>query len=228
HSDFVFAEFYHRPMKNEDIEEYNLNYNADKPRFIFGYLTHHLKTGQWTFSFWEGDEIRAADIRRVRTRLGKTFFAKDIAWRPDSPRQEARLAELADIPTLTNDKIYKAAEYQSFNNGRAVGKLRVVPPGAKVDEMIFQRNEIVILQDSYPVSATVAVIIYTVSPTPLSHVNLRAREWSIPNAGFKSAGKQYAPLDGKMVYLEVRDIDHTLRLATDAEVAEWQKRAKEA
>src|SRR5262245_54795231 len=57
HCDFVFREFYHRPMKNEDIDEFNLNYNATKPGFIFGYLTHHLKTDQWTFSFWEGDEI---------------------------------------------------------------------------------------------------------------------------------------------------------------------------
>src|SRR5678816_2101632 len=39
HSDFVFAQFYHRPMTNEDIPEYNLNYDAQKPRFIFGYLT---------------------------------------------------------------------------------------------------------------------------------------------------------------------------------------------
>src|SRR6266702_8208464 len=30
HSDFVFAEFYHRPMKTEDVNEYNRYYNADK------------------------------------------------------------------------------------------------------------------------------------------------------------------------------------------------------
>jgi hypothetical protein len=227
HSDFVFAEFYHRPMKNEDIEEFNLNYNADKPRFIFGYLTHHLKTDQWTYSFWDDDDIRPADIRRVRARLEKTFFAKNMAWRPDSPMQEAKLPQLADIPTLTNDRIYKSAEYQSFNNGRAVGKLRVIPPGAKVEDLIFDRGEIVILQESYPDIAPVAGILATVFSTPLSHVNLRAREWNIPNAGYKAAGK-YKELDGKMVYLEVRDIDHTLRLATDAEIADARKRAQAA
>jgi hypothetical protein len=228
HSDFVFAEFYHRPMKNEDIEEFNLNYNADKPRFIFGYLTHHLKTDQWTFSFWEDDAIRAADIRRVRARLAKTFFAKEIAWRPDSPMQEQKLAELTDIPTLTNDKIYKSAEYQAFNLGRAVGKLRVIKPGTKVEDLIFDRGEIVVLMESYPDIAPVAGIISTVFSTPLSHVNLRAREWAIPNAGFKAAGTKYTALDGKMVFLEVRDLDHTLRLATDAEIAEAKKRSQAA
>src|SRR5687767_9201522 len=55
HSDFVFAHFYKRPMTDADIPEYNRNYDAEKPRFILGYLTHHLKTGLWTYSFWEGD-----------------------------------------------------------------------------------------------------------------------------------------------------------------------------
>jgi hypothetical protein len=226
HSDFVFAEFYHRPMRNEDIDEYNLNYNADKPRFIFGYLTHHLKTDLWTFSFWEGDAIRADDIRRVRARLGSTFFMKTIAWRPDSPMQETRLAELGDIPTLTNDKIYKTAEFQSFNNGRAVGRLRIVAPGTKVEDLIFDRGDIVVLQESYADIAPVAGIISTVFSTPLSHVNLRAREWAIPNAGYKPAAAKFAALDGKTVYLEVRDLDCTLRTATDAEIAELAARAQ--
>jgi len=226
HSDFVFHEFYHRAMKNEDINEFNRNYNADKPKFIFGYLTHHLKTDQWTYSFWEDDEIRPADIRRVRAKLNQTFFVKSIAWRPDSPMQEKKLAELTDIPTLTNDKIYKAAAYQSFNNGVAVGKLRVVPPGTKVEDLLFDRRDIVVLQESYPDIAPVAGILSTVFSTPLSHVNLRAKEWQIPNAGYKDAGTKYKPLDGKIVYLEVGDIDHTLRLATRAEIAEADKRAQ--
>jgi hypothetical protein len=226
HSDFVFGEFYHRPMKDEDINEYNKNYLAEKPRFIFGYLTHHLKTDQWTYSFWEGDDITPRDIRRVRDRLGQTFFQKGLAFRPDSPMQEKKLAELGDLPTLTNDKIYKAAPYQSFNNGVAVGKLRIVPPGAKLEDLLFDRGEIVILQESYPDIAPVAGIVSTVFSTPLSHVNLRAKEWQIPNAGLKDAGTRYQALAGQLVYLEVRDVDHVLRPATDAEVADAQRRAK--
>jgi phosphoenolpyruvate synthase/pyruvate phosphate dikinase len=54
-------------------------------------------------------------------------------------------------------------------------------------------------------------------------VNLRAKAWNVPNAGFKEAGKKYAALAGKMVVLEVRDKDHTLRAATDVEVAAWHE-----
>lgn len=226
HSDFVFHEFYHRTMKNEDIAEYNRNYDADKPKFIFGYLTHHLKTDQWTFSFWEGDAIRPDAIRRVRDKLARTFFVKDLAWRPDSPMQEQKLADLDDIPTLTNDKIYRLANYQSFNNGIAVGKLRIVPPDARVEDLVFDRGDIVVLQESYPDISPVAGILSTVFSTPLSHVNLRAREWLIPNAGLKDAARRYAALDGKTVYLEVTDVGHTLRPATGAEIAAAKKRAR--
>src|SRR5688572_26413952 len=54
HAEFVFHQFYGRAMRNEDIREYNRNYEAAKPRFILGYVTHHEKVGIWTFSFWEG------------------------------------------------------------------------------------------------------------------------------------------------------------------------------
>src|SRR5262249_49172215 len=158
-----------------------------------------------TFSFWEDDEILPKDIRRVREKLQKTFFKKDILWRPDSPMQEKKLAELKDIPSITNDKIYKSASYQSFNNGKAVGKLPGVPPGTKMEDLVFARAEIVILQEIYPDIPPVSGILATVFSTPLSHVNLRAREWEIPNAGLRDAAKRYGALDGKMVFFEVKD-----------------------
>jgi phosphoenolpyruvate synthase/pyruvate phosphate dikinase len=221
-------QFYKREMTNEDIPEYNLNYEANKPRFIMGYLTHHQKTNIWTYSFWEGDEITAKDIRSVCARLHKTFYVQDISWRPDSPLQEKRLAELTDLRTITNDKIYKLSPYQSFNNGRAVGRLRIVPPGTKVEDLIFERDEIAVLQESYPDITPVAGIVQAVFCTPLSHVSLRAREWGIPNAGLKDVATRYAALGGKWVVLEVRDADLELRAATDAEIKEQKDKVTAA
>ena len=219
HRDFVFKAVLHREMTPEEIHEYNRNYHADKPRFILGYLAHHLKTNTWDFSFWEGDLIRPDAIRKVRARLAQSFFVKDLPWRPESTLQVALLPELRDLPTITNDKLYKDVAYQAFNKGTAIGKLRIVPPGTPYESLTFARDEIVILQESYPDLPPVAGILSTTFATPLSHVNLRARTWNVPNAGFKRAATAYAALDGKMVYLEVRDVDHTLRAATAAELA---------
>jgi hypothetical protein len=228
HADFVFHVIYRKTMQAEDVAEYNKNYQADKPRFVLGYLTHHLKTDQWTFGFWEGDRIRAADVRKVSGRLRASFFSEKLLFRPDSPLQEKLLAELGELPSITNDKLYKSASYQAFNTGKATGVLRVIPQGTSPEAMLFQPGEIVILQESYPDIPPVSGVLVTEFSTPLAHVNLRAKEWGIPNAGFKGAASGYAHLDGKTVVFEVRDRDHELRLATDAEVAAWKAAGTQA
>ena len=117
----------------------------------------------------------------------------------------------ATKPGMTFDEIYKAAEFQAFNTGKAVGKLRVVPVGTPYDALTFDRNDIVLLQESYPDITPVAGILATTFSTPLSHVNLRANAWRIPNAGDKQAREKYGKLDGKTVYYEVTDTGATLR-----------------
>jgi hypothetical protein len=223
HTDFVFQVIYRKPVTNEAIVEFVKNYDRDKPRFILGYVTHHLKVDEWTFSFWEGDQIKPADVKRARAKLLKTHFqGQKLKFRPDSPMQEKLLTSLADIPTITNDKIYKAANFQSFNNGHAVGILRIVPPDAKYETLLFERDQIVILQEAYPDISAVSGIISTKFSTPLSHVSLRAKTWNIPNAGVKDAVSKHKALDGKTVWFEVTDLGYTLREATPEEVKAWQ------
>jgi phosphoenolpyruvate synthase/pyruvate phosphate dikinase len=53
--------------------------------------------------------------------------------------------------------------------------------------------------------------------TVLSHVNLLARGWGIPNAFVQNAAQQLARWDGQWVQLEVRATGYAVRAATDAE-----------
>lgn len=228
HDDFVFKVLYQRPLTQESLVEYNRNYDADKPRFILGYLVHHLKTGDFTFAFWDGDKIRAADVRKVYHRLLETFFRKDIKFRPESPEQEQLLTELQDMPTITNDRIYKSASFQTLNPGTAIGVLRVVPVGTPYEQITFQHQDIVILQESYPDISPVSGILSTNFSTPLAHVNLRAKAWNIPNAGLKDAVEKYAKLDGKIVSLQVTETDLELRAATQDEIQMWKHAQTEA
>jgi hypothetical protein len=224
HADFVLGVLLKQAWTADNIREYNKNYERDKPRFILCYLTHHLKVDRWTFSFWDGDKIGPGDVLRVKQRLAETFFVKDLPFRPDSPMQQKVAAEVArrGVKTVTNDEIYRSAEFQAFTKGRAVGKLRVVPVGTAYESVIFDRHDIVLLQESYPDITPVAGILATAFSTPLSHVNLRAGAWHIPNAGDKKAREKYGRLDGKIVYYEVTDTGMTLREATPAEIAELE------
>jgi hypothetical protein len=230
HADFVLGVLLKQAWTADNIREYNKNYERDKPRFILCYLTHHLKVDRWTFSFWDGDKIGADDVMRVKKRLSETFFVKDLVFRPDSTMQQKVANEVArrGLKIVTNDEIYKSAEFQAFTRGRAVGKLHVVPPGSAYESLIFDRHDIVLLQESYPDITPVAGILATAFSTPLSHVNLRAGAWGIPNAGDKKARERYARLDGKLVYYEVTDTGMVLREATAAEIAELEHRIAKA
>ncbi len=229
HADFVLGVLLKQDWTAENIREYNKNYDREKPRFILGYLTEHLKIGKFTFAFWEGDEIDAAGVLRVYKKLQKTFFQRDIAFRPDSPMQEkiARAVVKKGVPTTTNDAIYKAADYQSFNNGETVGKLVVVAKGTPYEQLIFDRDDVVLLQEAYPDISPVAGILSTVFSTPLAHVNLRATAWKIPNASYRKAQESYKALAGKVVYFRVTDTEHVLREATADEIDRFQHRIEE-
>src|SRR5258708_36062665 len=131
HADFVLGVVLKQAWTADNIREYNKNYERVKPKFILCYLTHHLKIDKWTFSYWEGDKIGADDVLKTRQRLDGTFFVKNLAFRPDSPMQQTVAHEVRKrgLKTITDDEIYNAADFQAFNKGRAVGKLRVVPIG---------------------------------------------------------------------------------------------------
>ncbi len=220
HADFVLGVLQKKEWTTSNIREYNRNYERVKPQFILGYVTHHLKVDRWTMSFWEGDKIGPVDVIRARKRLDQGFFKANLPFRPDSPMQQKVAEDVAKqgFRIITNDEIYKAARYQAFNLGKAVGRLKVVPVGTPYEALTFERTDIVLLQESYPDITPVAGILATQFSTPLSHVNLRATAWGIPNAGDKKAREAYAKLDGKMVYFEVTETGMTLRPATAAEI----------
>jgi hypothetical protein len=230
HADFVLGVLLKQAWTRENIIEYNKNYERQKPHFILCYITHHTKLDKWTLSFWEGDKIDAAGVLKTRKKLTDGFFmAKQLAFRPDSLTQEKVAKEVArkGFSTITNDELYKAADFQAFNLGRAVGTLRVVPLGTPYEAVSFDRSDIALLQESYPDITPVAGILATTFSTPLSHVNLRATAWGIPNAGDKKARDKWAKLDGKVVVYEVADAGATVREATAEEIKAWDSSVKQ-
>ena len=224
HADFVLGVLLKQAWTADNVREYNKNYERVKPKFILGYLTHHLKIDKWTMAFWEGDKIGPDDVVRARKRLDQAFVHKEQPLRPDTPMQQLIAAAVAKkgIKTITADEIYKSAPFQAFTKGRAVGKLHVVPIGTPYEDLTFERHAIVLLQESYPDITPVAGILATTFSTPLSHVNLRANAWRIPNAGDKRAREKFGALDGKTVYYEVTDTTVVLREATAAEIKELE------
>ncbi len=234
HADFVVDYLQKIPRTPENMRRYNQNYSTIKPQFILGYITHYpqikegtssARNGLWTFSFWEGDTITPKDIRHTYKRLQQTFKLAPLAFRPDSSAQEKVAKQLKPykISTINNNQIYKAQPYQAFNSGRAIGRLVIVPPSTKVENLNFNEGDIVLLQSSYPDISPVSGVITTQFSTPLSHVNLRAGAWGIPNATIKNAVVAFKSLEGKQVFYEVTEAAYTMREASAEEIAAHAK-----
>ena len=229
HKDFIFKELYKTARTKEANRRFDRNYGPNKTEFMMCYLTHHLDSDRWTMAFWEGDLVTAAHVTRAYQRMKATFYAGDkVMYRPDSTYQEKVARQLKGIPVITNDQLYKTAEYQVFNPGMAVGPLRIVPAGADYEELTFSPDEIVILPESLPDITPVAGIISETFSTPLAHVSLRARAWGIPNVGQKGASARWASLAGQVVSFEATGKGLTLRPATADEIAARDRQAKAA
>lgn len=77
-------------------------------------------------------------------------------------------------------------------------------------------------RERHPVTP-VAGIVSQSFLTPLSHVNLRAAGWDIPNVALKDAATKFATLDGKLVLFEAGATSASLRAATPVEIANAKK-----
>ncbi len=220
HKDFVFQELYKKPKTKDAVRVFDKNYTANKTDFMMCYLVHHTSQDVWTFAFWDGDLATATHVTRAYKRLKETFFLADkVKFRPDSSYQEKVAKKLRGVPFILNDQLYQAATYHAFNEGTAVGTLRIVPPTANVETLTFRSDEIVVLTAPLPDITPVAGIISETFSTPLAHVSLRARAWGIPNIGLREARAKHGELDGKRVFLEAKGGSYVLREPTLEEIA---------
>ncbi len=193
------------------------NYLDTQRRFILGTIAYQAKLDKFTFEYWEGDLATAAIIRESYAALQSSFFTP-LTFKPNAARQEEAAATLNDVPRLTLNELNPARDYLPLHQAANAGVLRIID--RLTDDVIFDRNEIVIFREAPLTLTPVSGIITTTMATPLAHVNLLAKGWGIPNAFIKDAAENYAALVGKFVYFETRADGFTLRPATSNEAAE--------
>lgn len=187
------------------------NYQSENRRFILGWIGYHEPLKKWAFEFWEGDTISGDQIRSVATKLSKTFYAP-VSFKPNSLRQEE---QGRGLPLVTANEIHGLRKYEAVNLGRKVGRLRFIE---NVEEAELRPGDIVVLRET-PISLPpVAGIVFARPTTPLSHLNLMARQWRIPAAYIKDGHESLRRFEGKMVVFEARKGEYLLRSASNSEV----------
>ena len=221
HKDFVNGTYLSLERGREFFEN---NYLKPNRRFILGTLAYQTPVKRWTFEFWEGDLIPADQIQLTYDIINKSFFTS-VAFKPNSLRQDEATQSLAAIQRVLQSDIAKEQEYQALNIAKGLGRIHVIE---KLDEHVeIGYNEILVL-DEVPIQLPpVAGIITSQPSTPLSHINLLAKGWGIPNAYIKNAKELLKQYDGWWVSFETLRENYTIKRADINQLREYQRRQKE-
>jgi len=196
------------------------NYLKANRRFILGTVAYQTPVRRWTFEFWEGDLIPADQIKLASEIINKSFFTP-VAFKPNSSRQEDVSANLG-LQRVLQTEISKEQDYQVLNVAKTLGRIHVIP---KLDEHVeIGFNEILVL-DEVPVQLPpVAGIITSKPSTPLSHINLLAKGWGVPNVYIKNAQELFKQYDTWWVEFDARRDNYSIRRADKSALDEYQKR----
>jgi hypothetical protein len=206
HKDFLLAN-YLVPRGGDVFKPIYID--ADR-RFIVGTIAWQKPVEKFTWELWEGDLATAEHLKIADDAINKSFFQK-VFYKPNSIRQEDVSAELGIERVLQSD-IAKNQEYLALNTGEAVGRIHIID---KLDDTVeIGDNEILVLKELPLSLPPVRGIIVAKPSTPLSHINILAKGWDVPNVYIKDADKLFKEYDTFVYRLEAGLTKYELKPAS--------------
>lgn len=209
HSDYIAEQILaiDRTEIDSSLDDFNQEvYHSPDRRFLLGTLGLHegrKKRRFLTLETVEVDTMSGPMVQElfdaVRLQTDKSFR---LYFKPNNHQQES---EVPDIPVVTSSALFAEAEYLPLNPGRTEGRLRVF---RSEDEFRRQRESLewhdIILMSRVPDDIPrLSGIINASHTTPLSHTNVLASGWQIPNAVQIGALERFEGLDKQWVRYEV-------------------------
>jgi hypothetical protein len=207
------------------IAEFNkTEYSSMDRRFILGAVTYYEGPKAWTLELAPYDTATAEMAAELFNATKKNaFFGSALKFHPTSDVIATMAKGLpTDIPQISTDQIYAGIDYQPLNLGETVGQVHFVA-AADVDTDYVGFRDIAILESIPNDIAVTAGIMTGEFQTPLSHVNVLARNRGTPNMGLRGAytNKTLKALDGKWAKLTVGAEKWSIVEVTQAEADTW-------
>ena len=218
HKDFVNGTYLSLERGREFFEN---NYLKPNRRFILGTIAYQTPIKRWTFEFWEGDLIPPDQIKLASDIINSSFF-QAVAFKPNSVRQDEDSVRISGLERVLQSDIAREQDYEPLNLAKGLGRIHIIP---KLDDHVeIGFNEILVL-DEVPVQLPpVAGVITSRPSTPLSHINLLAKGWGVPNAYIKNAQSLFKQYDGWWVQFETKRDGYTIKRAGLDQLKEYQQR----
>lgn len=204
----------------------NETYFSDGRKFMAGSLIaydNYGSSGLYGMEFWPSDGVRISHVSKAYDLVTRAlpWVTTRFAYHPAGTTQEQLLkAEAAawaitPVDLITSDELFADTAYSVLNPGISFGRL-VLGGGTQA----VTTRDVVVLPSIPADLSRVAGIITAAPQTPLSHINLKAKQNKTPNAYLRGAmtDPRITALAGKNVRLEVGADGLQLREATQAEV----------
>lgn len=183
------------------------NYRDANRRFLLGTLAWQRDLERWTYEFWEGDRLTDSLLSLAQMRLRDSFFAP-IVFKANSTFQE-EIAQQANIAFVTQQMLIGEQTFAALNTGIARGRLHFIAAETEIDAL--EADELAVLSDIPLALPPVAGVITARPSTTLSHVNLLAKGWGIPNVYIRDALAELKQYDQRWVELRVSRSGYRVR-----------------
>jgi pyruvate,water dikinase len=189
--------------------------------------------GLYALEFWPTDPVRARHVALAfdLIRAAMPFAAAALAYHPAGDTQEALLREdeaalrELGVRSITTSELFADVAYAALNLGEGYGVLTAVDPAAGRPPTI---RDVALFRTLPNDLGHVAGVISATPQTPLSHINLKAKQNDTPNAYLRGAetDPRVVPLLGQVVRYEVTPQELRLTAATADEVEAWLARVR--
>lgn len=234
---------YHYNFYNEGLDKPFLGlgdfnrrtyFSNERRRILAGSLLAHDnyvapdgRRGLYTMEFWPTDPVAFRFLETAYEMLSASlpFIDGTLAYHPSGETQSALFDEEAElfaqsfVRSISTESLFGNVTFTPMHLGESYGRLVLAEGGGGA----LTARDIVIFRNLPNDLTHVAGILTEVPQTPLSHVNLKARQNDTPNAFLKNASQNETvrALLGKNVRYEVTADGFHLEEATDEEVATY-------
>jgi Pyruvate phosphate dikinase, AMP/ATP-binding domain len=213
HSDYIAEQILGHSSEELDktLDAFNEEvYHSPDRRFLLATLGLHeskAKRRFLTVETVEVDSMSGPMIRELYDAVNPLIEKwQRLFFKPNNHQQEL---DAGEVPTITASALFAQAEYLPLNAGTADGRLRVFH---NEDDFDTQRDTLewydIILMERVPDDIPrLSGIINAGHTTPLSHTNVLASGWQIPNAvqiGILQKA-ELEGLDGQWVHYQVEN-----------------------
>ena len=191
------------------------------------FLSQDGRTGLYTIEFWPTDPVtfRFVEIAYEMLSASLPFIDGNLAYHPAGETQRATFQEEAEafdksmIQSVSTETLFGSRSYEALNPGVTFGRLMI----ADETTTTLSIRDIVIFRHLPNDLTHVAGIITEVPQTPLSHVNLKAKQNDTPNVYIKDASQleEIQEMLGKYVLFEATADRYLIQEATAKQVDQF-------